>query len=220
MITEQKREKLKLILGALSTEEEKRELSYLEMVEKNNQRFSALLEVMNESDDKIMSALANQEARFGEKLTELAKVVQKSSSAQVETQKSFYTQLTELVGNVISKIEDTKNHLTPKKTDFGPTLQNIIKGLAGVEKAVTDKPVPVWKWPQYLYSGLRDTQFKPINPAIAAFGITDPYDYVSLGYTGSNITTVVYKTGGASGNTVATLTLTYSGSNITSITRS
>jgi hypothetical protein len=45
------------------------------------------------------------------------------------------------------------------------------------------------------------------------------YDYISLGYTGNNITTVVYKTGGAGGTTVATLTLAYSESNITSITR-
>jgi hypothetical protein len=45
------------------------------------------------------------------------------------------------------------------------------------------------------------------------------YDYISLGYTGNNITTVVYKTGGSGGTTVATLTLAYSGNNITSITR-
>lgn len=46
------------------------------------------------------------------------------------------------------------------------------------------------------------------------------YDYIALSYTGSNITGVVYKTGGASGDTVATLTLAYTGSNITAITRS
>jgi hypothetical protein len=45
------------------------------------------------------------------------------------------------------------------------------------------------------------------------------YDYISLSYTGDNVTTVVYKTGGALGTTVATLTLTYSGSNVTSVTR-
>jgi hypothetical protein len=39
------------------------------------------------------------------------------------------------------------------------------------------------------------------------------HDYISIGYVGStnNISTVVYKEGGASGTTVATLTLTYVG---------
>lgn len=45
-------------------------------------------------------------------------------------------------------------------------------------------------------------------------------DYISLGYTGANLTTVVYKSGGASGTVVATLTLTYDGSgNILTVTR-
>lgn len=35
------------------------------------------------------------------------------------------------------------------------------------------------------------------------------YDFIDLSYTGSDITTVVYKTGGAGGTTVATLTLAY-----------
>ena len=47
------------------------------------------------------------------------------------------------------------------------------------------------------------------------------YDHVSLGYTGVNVTTMVFKTGGSGGTTVATLTLAYDGSdNLTSITRS
>lgn len=47
-----------------------------------------------------------------------------------------------------------------------------------------------------------------------------PNDYISLGYTGSNLTSVVYKVGGAGGTTVATLTLAYSGSNLISVTKS
>ena len=39
------------------------------------------------------------------------------------------------------------------------------------------------------------------------------HDYISLSYTGSNLTGVVYKDGGSGGTTVATLTLTYDGSN-------
>jgi hypothetical protein len=45
------------------------------------------------------------------------------------------------------------------------------------------------------------------------------YDYISLTYTGSNITGVVYKTGGAAGTTAATLTLGYTGSILTTVTR-
>lgn len=50
--------------------------------------------------------------------------------------------------------------------------------------------------------------------------IPSAYDYIELTYSGSNIATATYKTGGSGGTTVATLTMTYDGSdNITSITR-
>lgn len=49
--------------------------------------------------------------------------------------------------------------------------------------------------------------------------VPEEYDYISLSYTGDNVTGVVYKTGGSSGTTVATLTLAYSGSNLTSVTK-
>lgn len=39
--------------------------------------------------------------------------------------------------------------------------------------------------------------------------VTQPFDYVSITYTGDNITGVVFKVGGSGGTTVATLTLTY-----------
>jgi hypothetical protein len=45
-------------------------------------------------------------------------------------------------------------------------------------------------------------------------------DYISLSYTSGNLTSVVYKSGGASGTTVATLTLAYSGSDLISVTKS
>ena len=60
--------------------------------------------------------------------------------------------------------------------------------------------------------------------AIAGF-VVDPYDYVTLTYVPSGngagqIATAVYKTGGAAGTTVATLTLAYDASNrISSITK-
>lgn len=39
--------------------------------------------------------------------------------------------------------------------------------------------------------------------------VTQAYDYISISYTGDNITGVVFKTGGSGGTTVATLALTY-----------
>lgn len=39
------------------------------------------------------------------------------------------------------------------------------------------------------------------------------FDYVAMNPTGTNPTTIVYKTGGSGGTTVATLTLTYDGNN-------
>jgi hypothetical protein len=47
-----------------------------------------------------------------------------------------------------------------------------------------------------------------------------PNDFISLSYTSGNLTGVVYKTGGSSGTTVATLTLAYSGSDLISVTKS
>lgn len=49
--------------------------------------------------------------------------------------------------------------------------------------------------------------------------VPESYDYIALGYTGSDLTTVTYKTGGSGGTTVATLTMTYSGGVLQTVTR-
>ena len=50
--------------------------------------------------------------------------------------------------------------------------------------------------------------------------IPHAYDYISLSYTGSNLTGIVYKINGSGGTTVATLALTYDGSdNLLTITK-
>jgi len=72
---------------------------------------------------------------------------------------------------------------------------------------------------------LEDTTEVIISPATegtlkgVAGLVTVAYDYIALGWTGSNLTSVVYKTGGAGGTTVATLTLAYTGSVLNSITK-
>lgn len=59
------------------------------------------------------------------------------------------------------------------------------------------------------------------NPVDTLSGLEIPaHDYISLSYTGANLTGVVFKTGGSGGTTVATLTLGYSGSDLTSVTKS
>jgi hypothetical protein len=51
--------------------------------------------------------------------------------------------------------------------------------------------------------------------------VPEEYDYISIpSYdANNNPLTVVYKLGGAGGTTVATLTLTYSGTNLSTVTR-
>lgn len=50
--------------------------------------------------------------------------------------------------------------------------------------------------------------------------VPEEYDYVDLGYTGALLTSVVFKTGGAGGTTVATLSLTYDANdNLDTVTR-
>ena len=61
---------------------------------------------------------------------------------------------------------------------------------------------------------------KVSNARVPGFSLPT-YDYISCSYTSSNLTGVVYKTGGSGGTTVATLTLGYDGSNnLTSVTKS
>lgn len=45
------------------------------------------------------------------------------------------------------------------------------------------------------------------------------YDYIAMTYTGTNLTTVVYRQGGAAGTIVATLTLAYTGTRLDTVTR-
>lgn len=60
----------------------------------------------------------------------------------------------------------------------------------------------------------------PVSMAsVPGFDIPN-FDYIDCSYTGDNLTTVVYKTGGASGTAVATLTLAYTGDNLISVTLS
>ena len=62
-----------------------------------------------------------------------------------------------------------------------------------------------------------ETDWTIVNPATEETlakipGMSIPiHDFIDVTYTGTNPTTVVYKTGGTGGTTVATLTITYDG---------
>ena len=65
---------------------------------------------------------------------------------------------------------------------------------------------------------------QPVSGSVSVSNIAGlnipTHDYRGLGYTSGNLTSITYKTGGASGTTVATLTLAYDGSgNLTSVTK-
>jgi hypothetical protein len=64
--------------------------------------------------------------------------------------------------------------------------------------------------------GISDNPSKSINVAQL---VPEQYDHIALNYTGDNLTSVIYRTGGESGTIVATLTLSYSGSILQSILR-
>jgi len=50
--------------------------------------------------------------------------------------------------------------------------------------------------------------------------IIEEYDYIELGYTGANLTTVRFRDGGAGGTINATLTLSYTGDRLDSVEKS
>ena len=62
------------------------------------------------------------------------------------------------------------------------------------------------------------------KPAVRTFSINklvpEEFDAMSLGYTSGDLTSVTYYIGGTSGTVVATLTLSYSGGELNSITKS
>ncbi len=64
-----------------------------------------------------------------------------------------------------------------------------------------------------------ETTLAAFSAKTAGALVPSAYDYISLGYTGTNLTTAVFKSGGSGGSTVATLTLAYTGSQLDSVTK-
>lgn len=80
--------------------------------------------------------------------------------------------------------------------------------------------MPLVKEDSQLYEVLKVSTVSG-QPLLTTTALNIPkHDYISLAYSGTTLTGVVYKNGGSGGTTVATLALTYSGTNLTSVTRS
>jgi hypothetical protein len=61
---------------------------------------------------------------------------------------------------------------------------------------------------------------KIVKPVSVLEGLSIPeHDFLELSYTGTDLTGVVYRRGGASGAIVATLALTYSGGNLLTVAK-
>lgn len=80
---------------------------------------------------------------------------------------------------------------------------------------VSNIPLSDYRVKTTINSDLSHTQ----HVIIASGLVPAVYDYISLSYTGDDMTGVVYKTGGAAGSTVATLTLVYTASVLQSVTK-
>lgn len=203
--------KAKKALMALADEKELEALKKLDMeiLDMKLEEMKKSLKEVSESKDSKLTLQA---------VAETYRLIEKTRNNLKKMNEQISDSYNELVKALIGKLDEVKTAVSVPETV--PLYRAMIEGIAKVKKSIDDKPVPVWKYPQYSSVSVRDTNFRNINPSIAAFGITQEYDYISLTYSGSNISTVTYKKGGASGTTVATLALAYSGNNITSVTRS
>ena len=85
-----------------------------------------------------------------------------------------------------------------------------------------DQPVPVnvssLPLPSGAATSVNQTTANTLLGGIAGF-TPSVFDYIALSYTGDNLTGVVFKTGGAGGTTVSTLTLAYTGAVLDSVTK-
>lgn len=81
-----------------------------------------------------------------------------------------------------------------------------------------------------MISSLTDREYQKFEstvdnlPAVRTFSVNqlipEEFDALVLGYSGGDLTSVTYYTGGTSGTAVATLTFTYSGGDLLSIEKS
>jgi hypothetical protein len=138
--------------------------------------------------------------------------------------KAFFTNTYNQVTNwfavkVINRVDIEGGNTTAVKVD-GSAVTQPISGIISVSNFPATQPISAVSLPLPTGAATSAAQ-TTTNNYLAALNSLVPsaYDYVSLTYTGDNVTTVVYKLGGSGGSTVSTLTLAYSGDNLTSVTK-
>ena len=190
------REKAIELLGSMSSSEE---MATIKNKEDARKRVAAIVDSIKPLQKQIAQAKEDPDKQY--------QIMKKMATAMTEG----FSELARAITAKLDEVKEVGYNGSKGQENFGLTIQNMAKSLAeglnAVRDSVDKKPVPVWRWPQYLYSGLRNTQFEPVNPAIAPFGI-DKYDDVKLtAYDVNNNPGVVtyYK----NGSITAVLTLTY-----------
>lgn len=136
-------------------------------------------------------------------VTETAPVTDTASSGLNGRLQRIAQRLTSLMG-LIGEVQGS-----PTSNTLLGRLKDIYTALTGTLTVNTGLSQP-----------LTDTQLRA-NPISVTEGLSIPtYDHMSLSYSGSNLSQVIYKVGGVNGTTVATLNLSYDlNNNVTSITK-
>lgn len=200
-ISTEKKEKLTKLLQGFTDAEDIHDL--------DNTRIGNLIEKFNKDQETSR-----------EQLAALVSIIEQQKKT-ISTFSKLITSALEQMGKAFTdKVEELRGTVGKGDPNAPALFKNMINAISNVDRSVKESntTLKAWRWPQYSAVSVRNKNFANVNPATDGLGIGD-YDYVSLSYTGSNLTGAIFKQGGASGTTVATLALTYSGSNLTSVTK-
>jgi hypothetical protein len=185
------------LLGSMSSPQE---MANIKSKEDARKRVAAIVDAVKPLQKEIEKAKDDPDKQY--------KIMERMSKIM----SAGFTDLTQAINTKLDEVKAAGYTGSKGQGDFALTMQNmaasLAKGLDSVRDSVDKKPVPVWRWPQYLYSGLRNKTFSPINPATDGIGIGD-YDYVSVAYPINTTEVYTFYAGGASGTLVATVTVVY-----------
>ena len=118
------------------------------------------------------------------------------------------------IGKVVIKDDDSENTVT---VDASGNLQADINNVVSVD-ATGQGDIPITLDSEAVT--VRQGTASNLNTINKAVLIPYEYDYIDFNYTDDDLTEIIYKTGGAGGSTVATLTIAYSGGKLNTITKS
>jgi len=151
MMNPTKKKKLKKILEVLNTEEENDFFS-----------LSKKIEVLGEDVNSFSLENKTTRKKLELDIANIDKRIKKIKNTDM-------SEITGLLEEMLKSFLDMRASVESGRKDYSLTIQQLIKqlsqGLTGVEKTIKGQPKPVWNFPQYLQTGVRNTQFSPINPA-------------------------------------------------------